>query len=521
MKFLSATRALGCAVLAVLAAPPVTAQSAPVVQQTLRFPYDSGYVSNPSALEQVLSSQTIRVAQAAWIRLQFSLVLLDHTDESTGAFLRITSHRDGAVQELRTRHAREWRQTSAYFNGDTVQVEIVAPPHSGPSRVALRNVWIGPLVAGPQFSQCGATDDRVLSSYAANARLLPTNCSGFLIDDCNHCFATAGHCDNPYLQVAEFNVPLSTSFGTIVHPSPDDQYSVDGASVQSQNGGVGNDWAHFGVFANPNTGAFPFEAQAAFYTLDAAPPPFNASHVMRVAGYGIDNDDLDHTQVQQTSSGPIFSLAGTVLRYAVDTFGGDSGAPVTWENGTGNVVAIHTHGGCNTTSPNNGNWGTAIDQANFRAALGSPLGVCIPVASWSGYCTAKLNSQGCTPTISALGSPSASAGAGSFTIQAGQLINQQSGVLFYGSTSLAAPWKGGFLCVGSPKVRMALAATGGAPSGTDCSGSVSYDMGAHIAASGDPQLVCGATIYSQVWSRDPADAFHTNTTAGLMFTIGL
>ncbi|MEO6711369.1 MAG: hypothetical protein ABI054_05680, partial [Planctomycetota bacterium] len=49
------------------------------------------------------------------------------------------------------------------------------------------------------------------------------------------------------------------------------------------------------------------------------------------------------------------------------------------------------------------------------------------------YCTAKINSLGCVPTISGSGAPSATAGSG-FTISASQVINNKPGLLIYSNT---------------------------------------------------------------------------------------
>jgi hypothetical protein len=516
------------AALLVANALPLRAQTAQLVQQSLAFPGDSGALANPTAVEQVLASHTVRVANASWIRLRFQLVQLwNDGDESSGAFLRITSHRDGAVQELHARSAREWRATSAYFNGDAVQIDLVAPPGAGASRWMLRSVWIGPQ-SSPQFSQCGPTDDRVPASDPRTARLLPVGCTGWLFDDCNHCFGTAGHCvgsgslPNNNLDVAEFNVPPSNGSGLIQHPSPDDQYAIDDGSIQFQNGGVGNDWGAFGCFPNSNTSLTPFQAQGACYRL-VAPPPFASGIDLRVTGFGTDSTpDWTYNQRQQTHSGPYFSYVGTTVRYQVDTTGGNSGSPLIWETGASDqVVGVHTHGGCNAAAPINANHGTSSTHAGWTLARSAPLGVCMPVPSATTFCTAKVNSLGCTPQIGAVGSPSASGAPGSFTIVGSALLNQKSGLLFYGFLPASTPFAGGFKCVGTPTVRTPVQATGGSPSGADCSGTIALDMAARIASGVDTRLTCGAIVYAQIWSRDPADAFTTSLTAGLRFTIGL
>lgn len=121
----------------------------------------------------------------------------------------------------------------------------------------------------------------------------------------------------------------------------------------------------------------------------------------------------------------------------------------------------------------------------------------------STYCTSKVNSQGCTPAISWSGAASASAGSG-FTLDASAVLNQKSGVLFYGTSGRAVlPFHSGFLCLAPPRRRTAVQDSGGSASGADCSGVYSLDFNAWIASGVDPALVAGAEVNAQYWSRDP------------------
>ena len=509
------------ALLALSALAPAQAGNNP--EQLVPFSYDSGWLTNPAPNETVVASHTIRIANATWIRLQFQAARLwNGGDEDSGTYLRITSHRDGAVQELRTRHVREWGLSSAYFNGDAVQVDIVAPAGAGPSRLVLRNVWIGPILAST-MSQCGSTDDRVPSSDPRLARTLPVTCTSWMFDDCTHCLTTAGHCyaDPAWITVVEFNVPPSTSFGTVNHPGPEHQYAVDPASRQFQSGGVGNDWSVFGCFPNSNTGLTPVQAQGGGFFRLVAPPAVSPSVQLEVKGYGSDSNDPTYSFWQQAHTGDYVLYSGTTIRHTADTTGGNSGSPVIWNASAPDaVVGLHTHGACSTTVPIGSNSGTASTQANWTAARANPLGVCAPVSSAQVYCVPKLNSLGCAPTISSTGAASATAGAGSFTITAGNLLNQKTGLLFYGYLPASAPFMGGTRCVEFPLRRTPVQATGGNTSGSSCTGSLSHDMGARITAGVDSNLALGSIAYAQVWSRDPGDALGASLTAGLRFTIG-
>jgi hypothetical protein len=134
------------------------------------------------------------------------------------------------------------------------------------------------------------------------------------------------------------------------------------------------------------------------------------------------------------------------------------------------------------------------------------------------YCTAKVNSQGCTPAISSTGAASYSAPI-PFTIEAGSILNGKSGLLFYGYAQAAVPFQGGTKCVLSPTRRTPVQSSGGSPTGSDCSGTFAYDMQARIQSRVDPALVPGGVAYAQFWSRDPQSPSTTSLTDGLCFTV--
>ena len=86
---------------------------------------DTGLLSNDSATQRIQHTEVIRLDGADWIRLYFGDVQLD-----SSSFLRITSDYDGEVQELDAAALEMWSNTTAYFNGDIVTVELVAEPNS-------------------------------------------------------------------------------------------------------------------------------------------------------------------------------------------------------------------------------------------------------------------------------------------------------------------------------------------------------------------------------------------------------
>ena len=370
-----------------LFATVLAAQAVPEDSTSHFLGVDSGLVQNSSTspatigLPQVVYSKIVTVPGSSWLRLEYEGVLLAGNAEPghDGSFLRITSLLDGAVQTQHLRHVGEWQDTSAYFNGDSVLVELLAHQNTGENRLMLRNAIAGPAQPLSTDSICGPTDDRVLSNDGRVGRNQPTGCTSWMINDCNHCMLTAGHCAGSGLQVVEFNVPLSTSSGSLQHPGPQDQYAVDPASLQTNGGlGVGNDWAYFGVFANSTTGLTPHQSNG-MQAFDLVTPPAVTGQSIRVTGNGSTSSPVSPTWylVQKTHAGPYFSFAGTTIRYTTDTTGGNSGSPVIVD-GTNQAIGIHTHGGCSSTG--GANSGTGSNLAALQTALANPGGVCDCIA---------------------------------------------------------------------------------------------------------------------------------------------
>jgi len=117
------------------------------------------------------------------------------------------------------------------------------------------------------------------------------------------------------------------------------------------------------------------------------------------------------------------------------------------------------------------------------------------------FCTAKTNSQGCTPVITSGGEPHTGGSADSFFVSAHNVLNNKSGLFIWSFGQGGLPFGGGTLCVGLPVVRTTASVSGGSPSGNDCSGTYSYRVTqAYMAAKG---MFPGTSVYMQAWSRDP------------------
>jgi hypothetical protein len=162
------------------------------------------------------------------------------------------------------------------------------------------------------------------------------------------------------------------------------------------------------------------------------------------------------------------------------------------------------------SDPTTGASGTITIIGTLRAAWTCPA----PTS----YCTAKVNSQGCTPAIGSSGTPSWTL-ATPFTVTASNELNQKTGLLFYGYAPSSAPFQGGFKCVASPTIRTAVQSSGGSTSGDDCTGAYAFELNGWIQSHADPLLLPGEEVFAQIWSRDPASASTTNLTNALRFTV--
>ena len=143
------------------------------------------------------------------------------------------------------------------------------------------------------------------------------------------------------------------------------------------------------------------------------------------------------------------------------------------------------------------------------------------------YCTPKVNSLGCMPSISSTGSPSATAGSG-FVLSTINVINNKPGLYLYTNNGRAAtPFQGALLCVAGPVRRTVPMNSGGNPPPNDCSGTYSLDFNAFAvgALGGTPQAYLtlpGTTIDVQCWGRDNGIPFPNNSTLsdGLEYVVG-
>ena len=308
---------------------------------------DSGVLGNVSRSFDVVHVEEVSIPNASWLRLYFGDVELDH-----GSFLRITSMFDGEVQELDAAALEMWSNTTAYFNGDTVTVELVAGPGTHQNRLVIEQLASETLSAIPTggCGICGA-DDRVPSFEDFAARLFPAGCSATIYNT-ESCGVTAGHCISGGM-VLQFKVPPSLGNCQTINPPITEQFPV--SNFAFTNGGVGNDWGVL-VMGTNNLGETPFERYGELKPIAMAPP--QTGDDLTIWGYGVDSE-CTKSQVQQTSDGDVTSVGGTFFNHNVDATFGNSGSSVI-RNGQ-EILGIATHCPCP-------NWATRVDHPNFAAA---------------------------------------------------------------------------------------------------------------------------------------------------------
>ena len=390
--------------LAVVFTAPVLAQSTldwPLGEYAT-YPLDSGRLANAATDFAVVYQATVTMEDAVWLRLYFGGV-----DLEPGSLVRVTSALDGEVQELDTYELGMWNNTSAYFNGDTVYLELVAAPGTRENRVVLEQVgvyqvdggWRGPC-ADDNCGICGS-DNRTPSDEEWSGRLLPVGCTGSVYNE-ESCIVSAGHCaDGGWDDVIQFNVPNSDSDCYPNNPPVADQFPI--VSHMFTNGGVGNDWSVM-IPGTNNYGQTPYERYGVYMPL--ASSPANAGATCTVWGYGVDNGQPTRSQTQQTSSGPINQRYSTYYTYTIDTTYGNSGSGVVYN---GAIVGIVTH--CSIGCPN---YATRIDLSAFENAREQLCG-----GGSGGYCAASSDSTSyeyiSRVQVGSINNPSGSSGYADYT----------------------------------------------------------------------------------------------------------
>lgn len=132
------------------------------------------------------------------------------------------------------------------------------------------------------------------------------------------------------------------------------------------------------------------------------------------------------------------------------------------------------------------------------------------------YCTAKVTSNLCVPSIGASGTPSISGAAG-FSFVTTVMEPQVTALDFFGTAGQAStPFQGGTLCIASPVNRLTGKNTGG---GASCTGSVSYTLADVLLHPAGGSIAAGTTLNVQSWSRDLGDVFGSSLSNAVSVTV--
>jgi V8-like Glu-specific endopeptidase len=267
---------------------------------------------------------------------------------------------DGEVQILDRKTMGMWSNSTAYFNGDTVVLEVFAGANTIGTHVKVKNLGLQmPVQPVGDPGQCGicGPDDRVQTNELWSGRIMPVGCTASVYCNTGSGMVTAGHCiDGQSNLVVHFNVPNSNPNCTTNNPPVADQFPVL-PGFQFQNVSPGNDWGVYLTGTN-SLGQTPFQRYGQFRPLAAAPSGVGAT--TNFWGYGLDTNCV-RSQTQQFSTGPITAVNADYYDFSADVRGGNSGSG--YLNAAGQIIGIVTH--CRVNCPN---VAQRIDDPAFVAA---------------------------------------------------------------------------------------------------------------------------------------------------------
>ncbi len=354
----------------------------------------SGVHDGDDTTTVIVFQELIELVGAPWVQVEFGECRLGEA-----SFVTLTADATGEVQTLDASGMKLWRNTSARFTGDSVDLALHVAPGD-------RGVYLTvDAITAPELSQwsnpndggvatiCGDFDNRVSSNDPRVGRI--NGCTAWLVS--TGVVLTAGHCrddDGMLTGSMEFNVPTSTSNGAQMPASLADTYPIINNSWTWQEAGVGDDWLVFRIGPAADGSGKRAHAVQGFFHMTALVPPVDAT--MRVTGYGLDNIpagpggsgaaccDVDGdgdcnnncnatSRTQQTATGRFDQLSGDTLEYEVDTMPANSGSPVIRDS-TGLAVGIHTAGGCGSFIDGDENHGTWFGDGPLGSALNDYLG---------------------------------------------------------------------------------------------------------------------------------------------------
>lgn len=344
----------------VLTPPPPRGASTLDQPTEKRIPnvFDSGRLRNNTGEPAVVFKREVRSAGVAWLRAYFSAIELE-----PGSLLRITSLKDGQVQELDRFTARMWGWNSAYFNGDTIRIEVIAAPRTRANRVALGALGV------PRASQanctdgpCGACnpDGRVPSNEDWSGRYLTGGCTASIYNG-NGCFVSAGHCWIGGGSALWFRNPPSLSDCTSQVPSVQDQFPV--LATNANGTPCSPDW-RVGTIGPNSLGETHFQRYGSVHKpITTSLPP--VSGAARIYGFGSSSNPVVNN-VQQLTLETLTGVNTSSLSYSGGTTtGGTSGSGVIHAFTVGGDAIVGINTCCGPACTGSASW---INQPAFVAA---------------------------------------------------------------------------------------------------------------------------------------------------------
>jgi V8-like Glu-specific endopeptidase len=239
--------------------------------------------------------------------------------------------------------------------------------------IIISNIFITVGFAGVD-SICGEKDEREFSFVSQVGRIKAANrpgsrCSATMISD--RCLITAGHCTG-HFETIEFNVPNSVNFKP-TDSRLEDQYQIDPNSVVSAyvlNHARENDWAVMKTKKNIHTGKYPGQVQGYFNIINKS--SLQVGDTLSITGYGI-SKVADRYFSQQSHQGPlkVVDAKSQLIKYLIHTTSATSGSSVVLMR-TGEVVGIHTNGGCGQKNGKYTNYNLGVSlvhNVELRAAI--------------------------------------------------------------------------------------------------------------------------------------------------------
>ncbi|WP_128545257.1 T9SS type A sorting domain-containing protein [Larkinella soli] len=346
-------------------------------------PHSFRYTGDPPGRDHLRFLTQVTQPHTTFLRLYFA-----GTELGENSYL-VLEGSDGARQELRKQDLRDWHYSSAYFNGQSVNVSLFAAAGDR-NTVRLSDVRITDERARSARQAAGnpGLSARTVTSTATNlTETHPYAKAVGRFTNGTHAYGTGWIAPNgsivtswnmydhyfsqtdPY-DVIEFNVPPSVG-GTVMHPAPQDQYPLKNRTLPRSGSLYFKaepylsswffyyGWVVFEPLPN-GTGLRPGERQQEYFRIATNPGNFaidakgNGGIPVDIFHYGADGAVLEGTTTYKTLQLTQTSLLEqnehlTTLKngdrdrfmiYETPSFSGDMGGPVTYQ---GSNVAIGVH----------------------------------------------------------------------------------------------------------------------------------------------------------------------------------